>query len=302
MRTTTWAYAGRGGRGPRIYRLGALFLVFLWLLPSCVTSDAVSKFAGESSQALGQGRSLFEDLKASCMRQQRAGLEIPRDKNGVFDLPAYKKAAAVKECRDFAAQQPGLLAALQVLTDYFAALSQLAATGTARAGKEAAANPQAAGTSGLAGDAVKALSKLSTFLGQFAAAGYREKHLTQDVKARDQDIQIVTDALVEVVKEKYERQLKREQEALRDQGLSVLEASNTPALRALLRDRWLEKVDGLESRKEKAEAFAQALHMVRDGHKKLAEAPNLRAKDVAATLKQYTDELSALLPALQKAL
>lgn len=301
--------------GPKFVRVSramtALVTTFLLLLPGCVTNDAVSKFAGQSSQALAQGQPIFEDLQASCIRQHLAEQAIPEDVNKLFDTTDVKIAAADPACLDYAAVQPGLLAALKVLTDYFNALSQLASTGTASSGKNSASDTSTAKSTNLTtkttnftAEVLSALTNLSAFLGQVATTAYREKELARDIRARDNDISIVTNALKQIVVERYENhQLVSEENSIQRADLDLLGKTSDPAIRALYRNQWRDAIAIITAKKSTADAFVKSLENIRDGHHALAtHAGSLRAKDLPALIQPYTDSLSKLVPSLQKVL
>lgn len=281
-----------------------LALVFVLLVSGCVSTDAVSKFATQSSQALAQGQPIVEDLEASCIRQHLAEQDIPADLKKLFDPSAVKVAAADPACVDYAAVQPGLLALLKVMTDYFTALSQLASTGTASTGKSASTNAQTAKTSNSDSNVLSALTNISTFLGQVATNGYREKQLAHDIEARDPDVAIVISALKEVVQGRYEKhQLDSEQNSITQAYLGLLSKTSDPAIRALFRNQWQADVALIDAKRAAADAFVKALDTIQEGHNKLAtNAGKINPKDLPALIQPYTDSLSNLAPSLQKVL
>lgn len=311
MKTTVRTESRQREFGRPSHLVIAIVLAFVLSVAGCVTTDAVSKFATQSSQALAQGQPIFEDLEASCIRAHLAEQAIPANVKDLFDTNDATTAAAAPDCTDYAAVQPGLLATLKVLTDYFTALSQLASTGAASTGKNssndagtAKTSNQTAKTTNLTTDALSAVASLSAFLGRVATSGYQEKHLVDDLKTTDNDVTIVANALSDIVKKRYEdHQLESEENDIQQANLTLLGKTDDSAVRALFRNQWREEVALIATKKAAADAFVKALDNIRDGHKALAtETDNLKAKDFPALIQPYTDSLSNLIPALQKTL
>ena len=178
------------------------------LASSCVTQDAVTSFASQSSQALAQGQPILKDIEDSCIRQHLVEQAVPDNVNEVFNAAAFQKAASDPACAAYASDQPGELAILKTLTDYFTAISELASTGTASAKGDAAG----AKKSSAPPKVIDAVSQLATFLGKVAAGGYQAKHLSSDIKSTDESVATVVDALIEIVQKRYvENQLAAEE-------------------------------------------------------------------------------------------
>lgn len=272
---------------------------FLLLASACVTSDAVSKFASQSTEALEQGQPVLKDLEGSCIRQHLVEQAIPTNINDVFDPKAFKKAAANPVCAGYAEVQPGELAILKTLTNYFNAISQLATTGTSTEKGDA----EAAKNSGQAGNVLAAVSNLSVFLGKVAAGGYQAKHLTNDIRSTDNDVAVVIDALIEIVQQRYvDNQLVSEEHEITETYKDLLRSQGpSPATASLLRAQWERQVTDIGERKAAAAAFIKCLQTIKEGHHKLAtEAATIKPTELRAILDPYTDALRSLIPSLQK--
>jgi len=273
----------------------------LVLASSCVTSDAVSKFASQSTEALEQGRPVLKDLEGSCIRQHLVEQAIPANINDVFDPAAFQKAAATPACAAYAEVQPGELAILKTLSDYFNAISQLATTGTSTEKGDA----EVAKKSGQAGNVLAAVSNLSVFLGKIAAGGYQAKHLTNDIRSTDKDVAVVIDALIEIVQQRYvDNQLVSEEHEITERYKDLLRSQGqgpSPATAELLRAQWEQQITAIGERKSAADAFIKCLQTIKEGHHKLAtEAATIKSTELRAILDPYTDSLRSLIPSIQK--
>ena len=271
----------------------------LLLAAACVTSDAVSKFASQSTEALEQGQPVLKDLEGSCIRQHLVEQTVPANINDVFDPAAFQKAAANPACSAYAEVQPGELAILKTLTNYFNAISQLATTGTSTEKGDA----EAAKNSGQAGNVLAAVSNLSVFLGKVAAGGYQAKHLTNDIRSTDKDVAVVIDALIEIVQQRYVgNQLVSEEHEITETYKDLLRSQGpSPATASLLRAQWEQQITDIGERRAAAEAFIKCLQTIKEGHHKLAtEAATIKPTELRAVLDPYTDSLKSLIPSIQK--
>ena len=102
-------------------------LAFAVLIPitfevSCVSEDAVGKFAGSSVASLQKGDLVLGDMNGSCERAVRAGQPIDQ-----YVLDA-DRTRSVKICSD-EIHTKNVLAISKVLTAYFSALGELAGSG-----------------------------------------------------------------------------------------------------------------------------------------------------------------------------
>lgn len=276
----------------------AALSAFALLASSCVTTDAVTKFASQSCTSLEQGQPILKDLEGSCIRQHLVEQAVPANINEVFNPEAFKMAAADPACAAYASVQPGELAILKTLTDYFNAISQLASTGTSSAKGDAAG----AKKSSAPPKVIDAVSQLATFLGKAAAGGYEAKHLNGDIRSSDESVATVVDALIEIVQKRYvDNQLVSEEHEITETYKDLLRTQGpSPATAALLRAQWEQQVTAIGDRKTTADAWVKALETIKEGHHKLAgEAGSLNAKEIPGIIQPYTDSLKSLAPLLK---
>jgi hypothetical protein len=299
--------AGRGFlRWPSLRRAMPVTVFAACLLPAtgCVDSGAVSKFATQAHDALTLGQPVLKDLLESCIRQHLAEQPVPADASKLFDPNLRATAAADPACAAFAQDQPGELAILKVLTDYFGAVSQLAATGTSATGKNSSSNGDAASKNpGETQNVLKAVSGLTEFLGKVASNGYRERALEKALRDQKDNVDAVIAALREIVRNRYENNaLKMERQVITDADGDLLTPNDDNATKALLRTQWQHSMDLIDRKAAAADAFVKALDTMQQGYDALSNAPRLRAKDVPSMVQPYTDSLSSLIPSIEKAL
>jgi hypothetical protein len=276
------------------------------LLPAtgCVDSEAVSKFATQAHDVLILGQPVLADLAESCIRAHVAEAPVPADKNKLFDPTFRATAAADPACVGFSQDQPGELAILKVLTDYFGAVSQLAATGSSATGKDSSSSADTARKDpGETQDALKAASGLAGFLGKVASNGYRERALEKALRDQKDNVDAVIAALRDIVQNRYENnELKREKQVITDADLNLLGANDDPAVKALFRAQWQRSMDLIDKKQAAADAFVKALDTMQQGCDALSGTASLKAKDVPSLVQPYTDSLSSLIPSIEKAL
>jgi len=229
---------------------------------------------------------------------------VPADKFKLFDPNLRATAAADPACVGFAQDQPGELAILKVLTDYFGALSQLAATGTTATGKSTSSSAETAQKNpGETQDVLKAVSGLAGFLGKVASNGYRERALEKALRDQKDNVDAVIGALREIVQNRYENtELKTEQQVITRADGDLLGANDDTATKALLRAQWQNSMDLIDKKQAAADAFVKALDTMQQGYDALSNTPSLKAKDVPSLVQPYTDSLSSLIPSIEKAL
>lgn len=282
----------------------AALVACLLLSTGCVSSDAVSKFATQAHDALNLGQPVLEDLTESCIRAHMAEAPVPADRNKLFDPSLRATAAADPACAAFAQDQPGELAILKVLTDYFGAVSQLAATGTTATGKNSSSSSETAKTSpSETQNVLSAVSNLAGFLGKVASNRYRERALEKSLQGQKDNVDTVVAALRDIVQNRYENNaLRIERQAITRADGDLLGANDDPATKGLMRAQWQRSMDLVDKKQAAADAFVKALDTMQQGYDALSNVPSLKAKDVPSLVQPYTDSLSNLVPAIEKAL
>jgi hypothetical protein len=323
----------------RLPLLPALVIFTALFETQCVTTDAVSKFASQSSQALAQGQLVLQDIQPSCVRTFLLTQQAPELASSQSGFATVADQASAF-CQPDADAQRDVEAVSKELTNYFNAISQLA---SALGGSSKGGNGKGGSTSTSAGggsspsesnlkkagvkdanSAVKSYGAIVTFISGLVMRGYQEKKLAQAIAGPDpndpnstidSDVRTVLTALNDVATN-YEAMLDNERSSLRTRDVNLLQIwyknnqSNQPpadpAVLTLLRDQWDDQVAALDAKRAAAEAYCGVLKTLSDADAALAkqakERGGLKSTDLINQLQKSSSDLSTFVPALEKVL
>jgi len=277
-------------------KLAVLVIVpILCSLLSCNTPESIAKFCASVVVTLKTGDALFDDMKASCIREAQT-----REEFGTFpvsdpDLPA---------CNNISTQAVGLKAASKIISNYFTALNDLASFGTSKAGDDAKdLLTKAATQAKLSAAPQNALASIAGLLTRVATAGYQQKRLADDIVKVHEDIRVALGGLGEAVGVAYLHQLQEEERktATRYQEFLVQRPGAAEVILAL-DSRWQSDRANFEAKQKAALSYQSALDTIAKGNEDLAaHAHGLKAKDLPGLLSPYAAQLEGLAPAIQKA-
>jgi hypothetical protein len=269
----------------------------LLLLASCTVPLAVREFTKASSDAAAQLPPIARDMTQSCIRRQLAS----RPPGEIEDVTDAVRA----ECKDLADLEPRLLGTLNVLTNYFNALNQLASDEIVSYDKqidEFATSLQAAGSFQAA--QVQAVGGLAKFLADVAASGYQRRKLGEALRAADPHVATVTDGLSRIFGDDYLRVLGNEESALRSRYRDAMpaDAEKDRAIAVMLQDAWRRDLVALNLKRQASRDARRILEKIRDGHRKLAQdAGHWNGREVFATLEPYAGSIASLTADFRKA-
>jgi DNA-binding ferritin-like protein (Dps family) len=282
-----WKCLGLGMSGVSLRAL-VLASVALALL-GCTTPDAVRQFTAMATEGAAQSRPLVQDITASCIRKQLAD----RPLNEIADVTAE----VTNTCKEFSDQEPNLLGAVTVLTQYLNALAQLAADQTVTYDKQIDAFAAAVQPVGNFQTAhVTAIKGLAKFLFDAAASGYQRKKLGNAVKAADVDITTLADALGKIIGTDYDRLLRNEEESDRTRYREALRGDSNRTAQLLLQERWRQDLATLTGKRRAAQDYVAILTKIRDGHRQLAAQVNhWDAQQLVQILKPYAGTIKDLM-------
>jgi len=277
-------------------RIGKLASALLFaLLPSCNTPEGVAKFSSSAVVTLKAGDSLFDDMKASCLRDAQTFEPF-----GAFAVSDPNPAA----CDDIGKQAEGLKAASNLVSGYFTALREVASIGTSQVGDDAKSQAaRATAEARLSAARQTALESVAGFLVRAAESGYRQKHLAEDIGKVHNDIKAVLDGLGEAVGVVYLQQLQDEEQktAARYKEFLLQHPGSADTILAL-DARWQADRANFAARQRAARSFQAALAAMAKGNEDLtAHARRVKAQDLSGLLAPYAAQLDALAPAIQKA-
>lgn len=269
--------------------------LILTCLLSCNTPGSIAKFTSSAVATLGSGDLLFDDMKASCVREAQT-----RDPFGAFAISDPSPAA----CEDIGKQAEGLKAASKLLSSYFTALNDLASFGNTKAGDGAKdLATKASAQAKLSAAPQKALASIAEFLTEVATSAYQQKKLADSVVKVHGDIKAALDGLGDAVGVAYLHQLQDEEEKTASRYREFLLAHQGAADAILALDsRWESDRASFAAKQKAAEGYQAALDTLSKGNEDLAaHARDLKAKELPGLLSPYSAQLESMIPAIQKA-
>ena len=235
-----------------------IFCLVALLLGGCVDSSEVRKFADISKSASTCLPALVTDIEASCKRRTTYA-------------PAEEPQTSMVSCQKLTNSQPGILKAQQVLLDYMDALKSLAGDQSVTYGKKLDALPGELSDSGLNKDQVKAVTGLAKIVANAALKGYRQKQLQDLIGSANEDVQLITKALGEIITADYKRELSLEQEGADTYFKTALkEHENGEPLGAIaVRRDWQSDQAAILVKENAADAYGKIMADIASGHQKL---------------------------------
>jgi hypothetical protein len=277
-------------------KLAVLVIVpILCSLLSCNSSESIAKFCASAVVTLKIGDALFDDMKASCIREAQTRADFGTFPVSDPDLPA---------CNNIGSRTVGLKAASKLLSNYFTALNDLASFGTSKAGDDAKELLTKASTQAkLSAGPQNALVSIAGLLTRLATAGYQQKRLADDIVKVHEDMKVALDGLGEAAGVAYLQQLQDEEKKTATRYEEFLKQHNGAADVILALDsRWQSDYASFAAKQKAAQNYQAALDTVAKGNEDLAaHARGLKAKALPGLLSPYTAQLESLVPAIQKA-
>ena len=268
----------------------------LALLLSCDTPDSIAKFSSSAVVTLASGNAIFDDMKASCLRESQT-----QESLGTFSLANDQTPAA---CEEIGKQADGLKAAAQILCRYFSALNDLASFGSSKAGDDAKALFEKTSAQARLSSARRdALASITGLLTRIATSGYQQRQLADDIVKVHEDIQAALDGLGEAAGVVYLHELQFEEARTATRYKEFLaEHPGAPDVILVLDARWQTDRAGFAARENAALGFKSALATLARGNEELAgHARSFKTRELAGVLDPYAAQLESLAPAIQKA-
>jgi hypothetical protein len=263
--------------------VGLAALVFF---SSCGDLKSIRKFADASANSAGY-TSLTADYPKSLERQKR------------YQEEEYH-AEVDKEFQERKAQQPALLALHKCVEEYMSALGALASDELVSYDKS---------IDSLAGDVKKAkliddskaeaFASLTKLIAKAATDLYRQRKLKQMINDANKDFQVVITAMIDIVGKDFTSSLDNEATAVDKyyEEIKTISEKAPPqqAAIALLKDKWQEKKDEVEAKRQACVLYVKTLKTIGDGHKLLFDNKDkLSTKQVLDSINTYGKEVSAL--------
>ena len=284
----------------RLRLLVVFLLPFVFPLNGCVSTSAVAEFAAVSKVAAEKFPEVAADFKASCKRRSR----YESLRHSVYDLSTIQKYSD-RQCADFKALEPYLIAANKVLMEYMETMGRLASDDVVTFDKnlnDLAANLNAVGN--IEQSQINAVNGIIKVISRAAADGWRRKKLAEVIGNTNDDVHILIAALKIIVGSDYKQLLSNEELGMKDYYLGSIKdfKKQDPLTVVLVHERWDEAEDSLQAKRAGADAYVQILEKIARGHQRLYDNRNkLNSKETKIMVLGYAKELGPLVKDLRKA-
>lgn len=260
------------------------------VLCGCETPDGIAKFAASAVTTLHSGNAIFDDMKASCVRDQQT-----REPLGAFST----SDAHFDACDAVGKRAAELKASSGVVAGYFSALNELASFGTAKTGEKA---KDLVALTSIGDDKKAAIGSIAGFLTRIATAGYQEKQLADDIVKVHGDIRVVLEGLAEAAGVVYVQQLGNEEQKTANRYKEFTLTHPSPDSLLALDARWHADRANFDAKRNAATSFQSALKTLAQANDDLAaHAHQLRANDLRGLLTPYASQLETIAGGIQKA-
>ena len=227
--------------------------------------------------------------------------------------PARAGAALDADAKERAAQAANFEAAQKILVEYMSTLGDLAADELPNVDSQVDGLGKALEKAKFVGDGDAAIKKetasaasaIAKVLVRVVLDRYRQRQLVQIIRDTDPHVQVVVAGLREVVRTDFDRALRTEAEAIDKYFKEPIAAAQArrdeDAVPPLARIMLLDRMDVIEGRRAKLEAYAKALTKIGEGHAELNKnVDKLDGEALKQRLKQDAKDLRALYKAIQE--
>ena len=277
-------------------RLTARFLLVI-LGAACTSPAAVHRYAGSAALVTAKVPDVADALSASCHRT--ASYRLQRT-GGWFGADSVAAACAG---RDSATRS--LSRANRALASYFAALEALADSKLPNLNTQVDdLADEVREAAGFDKQQVAAIDALSRFAVTRTAAGYQRARLRDAIAAQNENVQLVTMAMHEILERDFAQYLANDGQAQAMFYRAALTESSTrePLTAILVRDSFDEREAELAERARAVRALGQAMLTVGRGHEALYDArDHLGGKELLATIVANARELDTAMKRVEKA-
>jgi hypothetical protein len=274
------------------------FLIVNLAAAGCTSPAAVSRYAGASALVTAKLPGVADALSASCRHSE--SYRLRRASSEWYGDDSLRAACA---SRDSALR--AVTAADRVLAAYFAALESLASNKVvdfdARIDALGAAVRENAHFDRAR---VLAVASMAKFASSRATDGYRRTRLRDAIATQNENVQVVTTALHDILDREFAQLLENDVAAQTRFYRAALTESATrePLTAILVRDAYDERAAVLEERTAAIRALSQALLTVGRGHQALYDArAHLGGKALLALVVSNARELDDAMARVDKA-
>ncbi|MFL5560366.1 MAG: hypothetical protein ACJ79K_02730 [Gemmatimonadaceae bacterium] len=264
---------------------------------ACASPAAIRRFSASATEVTARLPDVADAMSRSC--HTTASYRLRRSAQWFGDDSV--RAACIG--RDSAMRS--VARAGHVLADYFAALQSLA--GDKVPDLDAALSSFGAGVAEAGGfdeHQVGAINALAKFAASRAADGYRRRRLRDAIVSQNENVQIVTAAIHDILDDDFGRFLANDALAQTSFYRSALteSAARDPLTAILVRDSYDEREAALAERTRAVRALAQAMLTVGRGHQALYDArDHFGGKGLLAAISTNARELDTAMKRVEKA-
>ena len=270
----------------------------IWL-SGCAPLSEIRDFAALSKRAAESFPPMMRDVKESYLRQR----ELSHLQQGSSLQEAGKQAQADCEKSELCRVVPDLIGAGQVLENYMKVMGQLAADDLTSFDQSIKGFADQLQTSAKIKDKERdAVRSLATFLFNAVASGYRQKRLAETLTKHDDDIRVLTEALLQITGD-YVTQLGNEELAMRGyyEG-AVGRRQEDAVLKVLVYEIYGRDRQALEKKRQAARSYQEFLRTLQKAHHELSQkASRLTATEARRLGATFAVEIDKQVQAIGKA-
>ena len=282
---------------PRAH-IRCLTFIVVALAAGCTSPAAVTRYTKSATVVTAKLPDVADALSQSCRRT--ASYRLRRTGSDWYGDDSLRLA-----CRDRESALRTVTRASRVLSAYFAALESLAENKLTDHDAQVDALGSAVGeAAGVDKRQVKAIEGLAKFASSRATDGYRRTRLRDAIASQNENVQLVTSALHEMLDRDFAQLLENDVAAQTSFYRAALtESSGADPLTAIVvRDAYDERTAQLAERSAAVRSLAQALLTVGRGHQALYDSRNhLGGKKLLATIVSNARELDVAIARVNKA-
>lgn len=279
-------------------RIRRLTLAVAALTAGCASPAAVTRYTRSATIVTAKLPDLTDALASSCRRT--ASYRLRRASGDWYGEDSVRVACAGRESALRTVARTN-----RVLSAYFAALESLAENRlTDYDSRVDALGTAVAEAGGFDRKQVEAIEGLARFASSRATDGYRRTKLRDAIGAQNENVQLVTGALHDMLERDLTQLLENDVAAQTSfyRGALTEHSGAEPLTAILVRDAYDERAAQLAERSAAVRSLAQALLTVGRGHQALHDARNhLGGKKLLATIVSNTRELDAAIARVNKA-
>jgi hypothetical protein len=260
----------------------AALVVLVSVATSCADLSEVGRFASSTKTALNGFSEIGNDFSGSATRRS-------------FYVRDEEKPIVLMQAQSYKAEQPEMLAAQKVVTDYIAALAAIATDSAKSREKSIGVTKDGLQKIGMTKEEAEAGVGLATKVVDLLTVAYRSNKAGKAIHDCNPLLQEYLKGLDQIAVVDYSVLLSAERTSAEGyyQALLRRHEAQEPLAAVTFRRQMQQDFDAIEKKQQAALAFRKVLAGVGEGHQKLFDAgEHVSAKQLAAILKPYAQEIA----------